>query len=113
MKMSTENVEVAVATVATPAVAVVRNTPSAPTFVKLYNESSTRKDAVARFIAAGYTMTYTNLVARANKLIDKGVALKELERGKRTIDVDALNAQIAADSAAANVAAEPEAPAAE
>ena len=108
--MSTETV---VAPVAAAVAAVVRNTPSAETFVRLYNASSTRKDAVARFIAAGYTMTYTNLVARANKLIDKGVALKELERGKRTIDVDALNALIAADAAAANVTAEPEAPAAE
>lgn len=92
-----------VAPVAAP-VAVARNTPSAETFVRLYNASSTRKDAVARFVAAGYTMTYTNLVARANKLIDKGVALKELERGKRAIDVDALNAMIAADATAESVA---------
>lgn len=93
-----------VAPVATAPVAVARNTPSAETFVRLYNASSTRKDAVARFVAAGYTMTYTNLVARANKLIDKGVALKELERGKRAIDVDALNAMIASDAAAESVA---------
>jgi hypothetical protein len=108
--MNDENVssEVAVATevvvspeaTVTPVVEKVkRNSPSSVDFVNIVNASSDRKDALNRFAAAGFNVTYSAFTARYNayhkatpKINIK--ALPNLPKGRR-LDVAALNAATA------------------
>lgn len=100
-----ENVETAPATSAeatptAPAVetTVVRKSPTDIQFVDIWNASESRKDALARFAAAGFTLSYNAMVAREKSYRAKGAKLKEIAaapRGRR-LDVAALNAHIQA-----------------
>jgi hypothetical protein len=75
-----------------------RHSPDAVEFVRIWNESSSRQDALTRFKTAGYDMTYTAMVAREKSYRGKGVQLKQIDpapRGKR-LDVNAINQAIAA-----------------
>lgn len=101
--MSTETETTVVTTADAPApvvaaVAVEKKNIPADVFVRIYNASATRKDAIANFEKAGYTLEYGSLIARAKSFIKKGVHLKSMPRDTavgrkgKTLDVAKLNA---------------------
>lgn len=74
-----------------------RNSPSAEQFVTIWNASDSRKDALTRFAAAGFDVTYTAMVAREKSYRKAGVVLKHIAaaaRGRK-LDVAAVNAATA------------------
>jgi hypothetical protein len=77
-----------------------RNSPDATQFANIWNQSESRKDALTRFSNAGFTMTYSAMVARVKSYRNRGVHLKEIAsapRGRR-LNVEAVNAAIDAQS---------------
>lgn len=91
------------APVVTPvAVATEKKNIPGETFVRVFNQASSNKDAVARFAALGFTITVASLCARRKALVKKGVTnLKVMpretvegggERKGRKLNVEALNA---------------------
>jgi len=77
-----------------------RNSPDATAFANIWNESSSRKDALARFANAGFDMSYSAMVARVKSYKTRGIHLKEIapaDRGRR-LDVAAVNAAIDANA---------------
>lgn len=70
--------------------------PSQEQFGLVWNAASDRNDVIKRLAAAGFTVSYSAMVARAKSLKEKGVHLKDmpaLKRGRQT-DVAALNAKL-------------------
>lgn len=108
-----ENVATQEATETTPETAVVverkkRNSPDAITFVRVWNESESRNDVVARLTNLGYTPTYSAVVARATQYKEKGYDLKEMtpgSRGRRLESAEAFNAKLKAEAVPAEVLA--------
>ena len=105
------------ATPETPAVVVAKGKqPDATQFALVWNQSESRQDAVTRFNAAGFHMTYGALVARvkAYTKADRpggAINLKSMPaaaRGRR-INAEAVNAAIAANTTAEAVKDEPKA----
>lgn len=117
--MATETVTVCetgaveTAPVVAPVEVVKLKSADAFAFVRIWNASSSRQDALARFAAEGYKMTYSSMVARYNSYTNperKGgvINLKDMtrSRGGRQIDTAAVNAAIA-EAAAANAVVAP------
>ncbi len=74
-----------------------RNSPSAVEFVNVVNVSDNRADAIKRFTAAGFDVTYSAFAARYNSYRKGGVTMKvlpNLPKGRK-LDVAALNAATA------------------
>ena len=74
-----------------------KNSPDAVQFAQIWNASESRKDALKRFEAAGFDMSYSAMVARVKTYKERQIALKEIAaapRGRR-LDVAAVNAAIA------------------
>lgn len=103
------------AVVEQPAEATAEATPQAQKrssatpaeFAAAWNAASSRQEVVENLKAAGHTLTYGAVVARAKSYKAQGVALKDIpaaQRGRK-INVTALNAEIA-EQAAAQEAAE-------
>lgn len=85
---------------------VKKNSPDATNFARIWNASSSRKDALARFKAEGYDVSYSAMVARVKSYTSRGIKLKEIEsapRGRR-LNVDEVNAEIAEQAGADAVA---------
>lgn len=86
--------------------------PSALEFCLIYNQASSNQDALAKFEAAKFEMSYGSLLARVNGYTDptrKGgaIKLKDMPAGQRgrKIDATAINAAIEAAANAATVVA--------
>jgi len=80
-----------------------RNSPDAVAFATIWNASSSRKDALARFATAGYTMSYSAMVARVKSYKNRDIHLKDIapaDRGRR-LDVAAVNAALDGNGQAA------------
>lgn len=95
----TENVATQEATETNPETEVVRNSPTAEQFIRIWNESDSRKDALARFANAGYTVTYSAMVAREKSFRGRGYPLKEIAsspRGKKLPSAEEMAALLAA-----------------
>lgn len=108
--MNENETNVAVAEVETPAevVAVVElPSPDALTFCTVVNSCETRKQALAKFAAQGFHMTYPALVARIKNYREKkGVTNLKTLKGVRgsTIDGNAINEQLASQASEAEAA---------
>ena len=117
--VTTADAEVNTNEATTPVVASTEDKGNIPgeVFVRVWQESNSRQEALDKFTALGYHLEYGSLGARAKSFIKKGVTLKKMPRAKttgrkgKTLDVAKLNEvvnQLAADAAAVKTAAAPQ-----
>ena len=78
-----------------PVVAELKS-PSVLEFCTIVNSCTKRKEAIARFQAEGYHMTYAALVARIKNYTGKGYNVKSLKGARGAVDnVEEVNAKLA------------------